>query len=98
MDSGLVLLQQHHPGYIRWEEYFENQQMIEHNQTNQPEMRKCAPKNRLAPGSPRISHGRSDEFSFAFNQHTFRGLRPRRISTERFLKDRLFRARINKRR
>ena len=34
MDSWLVLIQQHHPGYLGWEEYLENQQMLEHNQTN----------------------------------------------------------------
>ena len=37
MDSWLVLIQEHHPGYIRWDDYLANQQMLEHNQTNQPE-------------------------------------------------------------
>jgi len=37
MDSWLVLIQEHHPGYIRWEDYLENQQMLERNQTNTPE-------------------------------------------------------------
>jgi len=37
MDSWLVLIQDHHPGYINWEEYLENQQMLEQNQTNQPD-------------------------------------------------------------
>jgi hypothetical protein len=37
MDSWLVLIQEHHPGYLRWEEYLENQQMLEDNQTNRPE-------------------------------------------------------------
>jgi DNA invertase Pin-like site-specific DNA recombinase len=40
MDSWLVLIQQHHPGYIRWDEYLEHQQMLKQNQTNQPEL--CA--------------------------------------------------------
>jgi len=38
MDSWLVLIQGHHPGYINWEEYLENQQMLEQNQTNQPDL------------------------------------------------------------
>ncbi len=37
MESWLVLIQQHHPGYIRWDDYLENRQMIEQNQTNTPE-------------------------------------------------------------
>jgi excisionase family DNA binding protein len=37
MDSWSVLIQEHHPGYIRWDDYLENQQMLERNQTNQPE-------------------------------------------------------------
>jgi excisionase family DNA binding protein len=37
MDSWLVLIQQHHPGYISWDDYLENQQMLEQNQTNTPE-------------------------------------------------------------
>lgn len=37
MDSWLVLIQQHHPGYISWDDYLENQQMLEKNQTNTPE-------------------------------------------------------------
>src|SRR5664279_4363842 len=37
MDSWLVLIQQHHPGYISWDEYLEHQQMLKQNQTNQPE-------------------------------------------------------------
>jgi excisionase family DNA binding protein len=35
--SWLVLIQEHHPGYLGWDEYLENQQMLEQNQTNQPE-------------------------------------------------------------
>ena len=35
--SWQVLIQEHHPGYIRWNDYLENQQMLERNQTNQPE-------------------------------------------------------------
>jgi DNA invertase Pin-like site-specific DNA recombinase len=37
IDSWLVLIQEHHPGYINWEQYLENQQMLEQNQTNQAE-------------------------------------------------------------
>jgi DNA invertase Pin-like site-specific DNA recombinase len=37
MDSWLVLIQQHHPGYISWDDYLENQQMLEQNQTNSSE-------------------------------------------------------------
>ncbi|MBE0543833.1 MAG: recombinase family protein [Verrucomicrobia bacterium] len=37
MDSWSVLIQEHHPGYIGWDDYLENQQMLERNQTNQPE-------------------------------------------------------------
>jgi hypothetical protein len=37
IDSWLVLIQTHHPGYIGWDEYLENQQMLAENQTNQPE-------------------------------------------------------------
>lgn len=37
MDSWLVLIQQHHPGYLSWDDYLENQQMLEQNQTNTPE-------------------------------------------------------------
>jgi DNA invertase Pin-like site-specific DNA recombinase len=37
MDSWLVLIQEHHPGYISWDDYLENQQMLEQNQTNGPD-------------------------------------------------------------
>jgi hypothetical protein len=37
MDSWLVLIQEHHPGYIGWDDYLENRQMLEQNQTNQLE-------------------------------------------------------------
>lgn len=37
LDAWLVLIQTHHPGYIGWDEYLENQQMLAENQTNQPE-------------------------------------------------------------
>jgi DNA invertase Pin-like site-specific DNA recombinase len=37
IDSWLVLIQEHHPGYISWDNYLENQQMLEQNQTNTPE-------------------------------------------------------------
>jgi len=40
IQSWLVLIQEHHPGYISWDEYLEHQQMLEANQTNQPEL--CA--------------------------------------------------------
>ena len=36
IDSWLVLIQAHHPGYLGWDEYLENQQMLAQNQTNQP--------------------------------------------------------------
>ena len=36
--SWLVLIREHHPGYIRWDEYWEHQQMLEQNQTHQPEL------------------------------------------------------------
>lgn len=34
IESWMVLIQEHHPGYISWEQYLENRQMIERNQTN----------------------------------------------------------------
>jgi DNA invertase Pin-like site-specific DNA recombinase len=34
MDSWLVLIQEHHPGYISWDDYLENQRMLVQNQTN----------------------------------------------------------------
>lgn len=37
MDSWLVLIREHHPGYINWDDYLENQQMLEQNQTNGPD-------------------------------------------------------------
>ena len=37
LDSWSVLIREHHPGYIGWDDYLENQQMLERNQTNQPE-------------------------------------------------------------
>jgi DNA invertase Pin-like site-specific DNA recombinase len=37
MGSWLVLIQEHHPGYIGWDDYLENQRMLEQNQTNTPE-------------------------------------------------------------
>jgi DNA invertase Pin-like site-specific DNA recombinase len=37
MGSWLVLIQQHHPGYISWSDYLENQQMLAENQTNSPD-------------------------------------------------------------
>ena len=40
MDSWQVSIQQHHPGYISWDEYLEHQQMLTNNQTNQSEL--CA--------------------------------------------------------
>jgi DNA invertase Pin-like site-specific DNA recombinase len=38
IQSWLVLIQEHHPGYISWDDYLEHQQMLEQNQTNQPEL------------------------------------------------------------
>jgi hypothetical protein len=43
IDSWLVLIQQHHPGYITWDDYLENQQVLEHNQTNTPEQCSSGP-------------------------------------------------------
>ncbi len=37
MDAWTVLIQGHHPGYIGWETYLENQRILSQNQTNQPE-------------------------------------------------------------
>lgn len=37
IDSWLVLIQEHHPGYITWEDHLENQRMLEQNRTNQLE-------------------------------------------------------------
>lgn len=37
MAAWSVLIQDHHPGYLRWDEYLENQQMLQNNQTNRPE-------------------------------------------------------------
>ena len=37
IDSWSVLIPDHHPGYIRWDDFLENQQMLERNQTNHPE-------------------------------------------------------------
>lgn len=37
MDSWLVLIQDHHPGYIKWDEYLENQHMLKENRTNTSE-------------------------------------------------------------
>lgn len=34
MNSWLVLIQEHHPGYINWDQYLAHQRMIEQNQTN----------------------------------------------------------------
>ena len=34
MDSWLVTLRDHHPAYISWDEYLQNQQILHHNQTN----------------------------------------------------------------
>jgi DNA invertase Pin-like site-specific DNA recombinase len=35
--SWLVLIHDHHAGYISWDDYLENQRMLERNQTNAPE-------------------------------------------------------------
>jgi DNA invertase Pin-like site-specific DNA recombinase len=34
MDSWLVTIKDHHPGYITWETFLENQEMLERNRTN----------------------------------------------------------------
>jgi DNA invertase Pin-like site-specific DNA recombinase len=34
IDSWAVLIQDHHPAYLSWQEYLENQQILLHNQTN----------------------------------------------------------------
>jgi DNA invertase Pin-like site-specific DNA recombinase len=36
-DSWLVEIQNHHEGYLGWEQYLENQEQLERNRTNQPE-------------------------------------------------------------
>jgi DNA invertase Pin-like site-specific DNA recombinase len=36
IDAWSVLIQGHHPGYIDWEQFLENQRLIEQNQTNLP--------------------------------------------------------------
>ena len=38
IQSWLVLIQEHHPGYINWDDYLDHQQMLEQNLTNQPEL------------------------------------------------------------
>lgn len=37
IDSWPVLIQEHHPGYIDWKRFVENQRLIEQNQTNMPD-------------------------------------------------------------
>ena len=37
LDSWLVLIREHHPGYLSWDDYLANQQMLAQNQTNAPE-------------------------------------------------------------
>ena len=34
MDSWLVRIQDHHPGYIGWDEFVRNQELLEKNRTN----------------------------------------------------------------
>lgn len=36
-DSWLVEIQNHHPGYLSWEEYMQNQEQLERNRTHRPE-------------------------------------------------------------
>jgi hypothetical protein len=36
-----VLIQNHHPGYISWQQYLDNQQILSQNQTNKPEQMLC---------------------------------------------------------
>jgi DNA invertase Pin-like site-specific DNA recombinase len=48
MESWSVLIEDHHPGYISWQQYLENQQILSQNQTNKPEQ--------LLPDSAREGH------------------------------------------
>ena len=41
IDSWSVLIQGHHPGYISWQQYLANQQILSQNQTNKPEQMLC---------------------------------------------------------
>jgi len=41
--SWLVLIREHHPGYINWDDYLENQQMLQQNQTNTPDQCSSGP-------------------------------------------------------
>jgi DNA invertase Pin-like site-specific DNA recombinase len=36
-DAWLVEIQNHHPGYLTWEQYLENQEQLERNRTHRPE-------------------------------------------------------------
>jgi hypothetical protein len=37
LEAWSVLIQDHHPAYLSWQAYLDNQQMLLHNQTNQPQ-------------------------------------------------------------
>ncbi len=67
IDSWLVLIQEHHPGYITWQDYLENQQILERNQTNTPEQ--------LLSGAAR--EGRALLQGLLLCGHCGRGLSPR---------------------
>ncbi len=67
IDSWQVLIQEHHPGYILWDDYLENQQMLERNQTNQPEQ--------CTSGAAREGHALLQ--SLLFCGHCGRRLSPR---------------------
>ncbi len=42
IDSWSVLIQDHHPGYISWQQYLDNQQILSQNQTNKPQQMLCS--------------------------------------------------------
>jgi DNA invertase Pin-like site-specific DNA recombinase len=42
IDSWSVLIQDHHPGYIGWQQYLDNQQILSQNQTNKPQQMLCS--------------------------------------------------------
>ena len=43
IDSWTVMIQDHHPGYISWQQYLDNQQILSQNQTNKPDQMLCQP-------------------------------------------------------
>jgi DNA invertase Pin-like site-specific DNA recombinase len=42
IDSWSVLIQDHHLGYISWQQYLDNQQILSQNQTNKPQQMLCS--------------------------------------------------------